>query len=152
MKIATNSPEYALQGFLYGLLATVVMTLIMFIGMKSGISPMPEPIPVAIAKLLLGPISKPALIIVGLLLHLGYGGVNGSIVAAIFKRKSSFWHGIAWAILLWLIMQLVVLPILGWGLFGTAVSLKIAMATLILHIVYGTVLGWGLSRISNKVD
>ena len=38
------------------------------------------------------------------------------------------------------------LPALGWGLFGTAVTPRVAVATLALHLVYGAVLGWTLDR------
>jgi hypothetical protein len=50
---------------------------------------------------------------------------------------------------LWLIMELVVLPLLGWGVFGSAITSKIAVATLVLHLIYGGILGWGLMRASN---
>lgn len=43
-------------------------------------------------------------------------------------------------------MQIMFLPFLGWGLFGTAITPKIAVATLVLHLVYGGVLGWPLDR------
>jgi len=34
----------------------------------------------------------------------------------------------------------------GWGVFGTAITPKIAVATLVLHLIYGATLGWGLRR------
>lgn len=148
MKTLNNSTsKYVLEGLLYGFGATVVMTIVMFTGMQTGISPIPEPIPMALTKLVFGEIPEPGLMIVGLILHLSYGSINGGIVAAIFKNKNTFWHGIGWGILLWIIMQLVVLPILDWGLFGAAITPKIAIATLILHLVYGAVLGLGLSKL-----
>ena len=146
MEINHSLNYYLRKGFLYGLGATVLMTLVMFTGMKTGVSPIPEPIPVALAKLVFGALSKPVLMIIALLLHFIYGSVNGAIAAGIFKSRATFWHGIGWGILLWIIMQLIVLPILGWGIFGTAVTFKIAFATLILHLVYGSILGWGFSR------
>ena len=138
--------RFAWRGFLYGAGATILMTIVMLIGKQTGMSPMPEPVPVALTKLLFGALTNPALLIVAVILHLGYGGVNGGIVASIFGRKSNFWHGLSWGVILWLIMQLIVLPILGWGAFGAAVTPKIAMATFVLHLVYGAALGWGLSR------
>jgi hypothetical protein len=45
-------------------------------------------------------------------------------------------------------MELMVLPLLGWGVFGSAITPKIAIATLALHLVYGGTLGWGLNKIS----
>lgn len=43
-------------------------------------------------------------------------------------------------------MGLAWLPYLGWGLFGTGITAKIAAATLLLHLVYGTTLGLLLDR------
>lgn len=55
-------------------------------------------------------------------------------------------NGLALGVFLWLLMQVAVLPLIGWGLFGTAVTPAIAGATLVLHLIYGGVLGWGLAR------
>ena len=38
-------------------------------------------------------------------------------------------------------MEVVFLPFLGWGFFGVAITPRIAVATLILHLVYGATLG-----------
>lgn len=54
--------------------------------------------------------------------------------------------GLGYGVLLWVLMGIVFLPFLGWGLFGTGVTPKIAVATLVLHLLYGGVLGWGLDR------
>jgi hypothetical protein len=37
--------------------------------------------------------------------------------------------------------------LLGWGLFGGAVTPRIALATLVLHLLHGTILGWGGARV-----
>lgn len=34
----------------------------------------------------------------------------------------------------------------GWGLFGVAITPKVAIATLVLHLIYGAALEWGLGR------
>lgn len=78
-------------------------------------------------------------------LHLGYGGVFGAVLAWI-ARPVTLWKGLALGVGLWALMQVTFLPLLGWGLFGTAITPKIAVATLILHLVYGGVLGWPLDR------
>jgi len=43
-------------------------------------------------------------------------------------------------------MQVVVLPFIGWGLFGAAITPKIAAATLLLHLIYGALVGWLVDR------
>jgi hypothetical protein len=43
-------------------------------------------------------------------------------------------------------MQIAWLPYLGWGAFGSTITLSIAMATLVLHLVYGVAVGWLIDR------
>ncbi len=54
----------------------------------------------------------------------------------------SIWNGLILGALLWLILQVVFLPWVGWGRFGKNITLKIAGASLILHLVYGGVTAW----------
>ena len=72
--------------------------------------------------------------------HLAYGGFWGGVLAA-GARRVTLAGGVALGLALWLLMQLVVLPYLGWGVFGLAQTPKIAIATLVLHVVYGFTLG-----------
>jgi hypothetical protein len=128
------------KGFGWGVLATVVMSIIMITGKVTGIAPMPAPIPVAIVKTMIGEAPKPLIVILGFIAHLSYGGIFGALLAGLTKKvtvKKGIWLGI----ILWLVMQITVLPFLGWGIFGSAITPKIAVATLILHLVYGSVFG-----------
>lgn len=137
-----SEDKLVLSGFVSGLIATLVMTLIMAAGMSTGVAPMPEPIPLAIAERVIGNASGPALMILGMVSHFLYGGLAGALFTFLFGRESMVLRGLIWGGLLWAIMQLVVLPLLGWGFFGANVTVKIAGATLVLHLVYGAVLGW----------
>lgn len=130
----------AAAGFGYGLAATVVMTGLMLGTVAAGVSPMPRPIPAALVAHTLGPLPKGIVVASGLVAHLAYGGAAAALAAA-FLRRVTVWAGLAYGALLWLVMGLVWLPYLGWGLFGTAAAPPIAMATLVLHLVYGAVLG-----------
>lgn len=143
---------YIKRGFGYGLLATLGMTLIMIAGTGLQLSPMPEPIPIALARWAFGALPMPALVILGMLAHFFYGGLAGSILARLLKEQVNLWWGLGWGVLLWLGMELVFLPLLGWGLFGSAITPKIAVATLVLHLIYGTILGWSLSWHSHKQE
>lgn len=49
-------------------------------------------------------------------------------------------------------MQVVVLPFLGWGLFGASQTPRIAVATLVLHLVYGATYGWLMDRPGGAVS
>ncbi len=128
-------------GFGSGILATLVMTAVMFIGRGTGLSPMPQPIPVALAVRVLGYAPPmPLLLTVGLTAHLLYGGAAGAILWRLARRVTLV-LGLGWGLILWVLMGLLALPFLGWGLFGSALTPKIAVATLLLHLVYGGTLG-----------
>ncbi len=149
MEASLFTGRYTRKGILYGLLGTLFMSLIMLIGMATGVSPIPEPIPLAIAKGILGSVPQPALMAFAIITHFGYGAFWGVLLFNWLKEQGNIWHGLGCGVFLWLIMELIVLPWLGWGLFGSAITPKIAAATLVLHLIYGGTLGWGLKRIYN---
>ena len=132
--------------FGWGILGTIGMSIIMIIGKLTGIAPMPKPIPLAIVVEILGKETvKPLLMGLAIIFHLGYGGFWGAVLSQITQTvtiKKSLLMGFA----LWIIMQLIVFPFLGWGVFAMEITPKIAVASLILHLLYGGILGWGLSR------
>lgn len=134
------------RGFGWGVVATLAMSIPMIIGMLTGVAPMPQPIPVAIVGTVLGgALPQPALMAFGGLSHLLYGGFWGAVLAAVAK-PATVGKGLLLGLGLWLIMQVVFLPFLGWGLFGTGITPAIAVATLVLHLIYGATLGWLLDR------
>lgn len=144
----TNQTERSrfLTGFGWGVVATIAMSALMLIGVATGMSPMPAPIPAALlGSLVAGALPKPAMMALAATAHLAYGGFWGGGLAALV-RPVSLKAGLGLGVGLWLLMQIVVLPYLGWGLFGASVTLKIAGATLLLHLVYGAVLGALLDR------
>jgi len=127
--------------FGWGALATVAMSIPMIIATATGISPMPKPIPVALVGHVFGPdLPKPVHMLLAVISHLAYGGAWALILAAITKRIT-IWKALGLGVFLWLLMQVIVLPMLGWGVFGAAVTPKIAVATLVLHLIYGATLG-----------
>jgi len=134
------------NGARWGLVATVAMSVLMLGGMASGLSPIPKPIPAAIVGQLLGPdVAKPLLMGLAIISHLGFGGFFGGLFT-LATDKVTVWKGIGLGVALWLFMQIAVLPFLGWGVFGTGITPKIAIATLVLHLVYGASYGALMSR------
>ena len=112
------------------MLATLLMTAVMFIGQGTGLSPMPQPIPVALAARVLGHATpRPLLLTVGLTAHLLYGGAAGAVLWRLARRVTVL-MGLGWGVSLWVLMGLLALPFLGWGLFGSALTPKIALVTL----------------------
>lgn len=133
------------RGFGWGIVATLAMSAVMLIGRATGAAPMPEPIPAALVGTTLGGGPQPLIMGLGVVAHLAYGGVWGGLFASVV-RPVTVWKGVGLGAGLWLIMQVAVLPYLGWGLFGTAVTPAIAVATLVLHLVYGATYGALLDR------
>lgn len=139
------TPRRLAAGFGWGMVATLAMSVLMVLGVATGISPIPTPIPEAIASKILGDALQPLILLLAVSSHLAYGGLWGAILAAL-TRPVTVWKGIGLGVFLWLLMQVTVLPFLGWGLFGVGITPKIAVATLILHLIYGTTLGWLMDR------
>lgn len=107
---------------------------------------MPQPIPKAVVGQLLGSgVPKSLLMPLAIGLHLGYGGLFGVVLARVV-HPVTIWKGLGLGVVLWALMQVAFLPFLGWGVFGTVITPKIAVATFVLHLVYGGVLGWTLNR------
>ena len=135
-----------LAGLEWGFGATLAMSLLMIAGFASGLAPMSRPIPEAVMETLLGEgTPKPLVLGLGVGAHLFYGAVAGAVLAVV-RRPVGVRAGFGWGVLLWAIMGVTVLPFVGWGVFGTAVTPRITLATLVLHLVYGGVLGWALDR------
>jgi hypothetical protein len=133
-------------GFGWGVVATIAMSALMILGVITGLSPMPAPIPEAVVSKVFGEgFPRPLIMLLAAGTHLSYGGVSGAVLAAL-TRPVTVWKGLGWGVLLWLIMEVVFLPFLGWGFFGVAITPRIAVATLILHLVYGATLGLLMDR------
>lgn len=133
------------KGFGWGVVATVAMSVLMLIGVATGMSPMPIPIPAAIISRLFGELPRPLLMLLAIISHPAYGGFWAGILASV-TRRVTVWKGVGLGVFLWLTMQVIVLPFLGWGAFGSNLTLKIAGATLVLHLVYGATYGWLIDR------
>lgn len=134
------------SGFAWGVVATVAMSALMILGTATGVAPIPEPIPAALVRRVLGEgLAAPLVMLLAAGSHLLYGGVWGGAFAAAVRRVTVV-GGLGLGVGLWLLMQVAVLPFLGWGAFGAAVTPAIAVATLVLHLVYGGTYGWLMDR------
>lgn len=131
-------------GFGWGVVGAIAMGILTVIGLVTGLSPIPKPIPAALVaetlKELGVTLPRPAIVGVAVTSHFLYGGFWGAALAAL-TRPVTIWKGIGLGVFLWLGMQVVVFPFLDWGFFGVARTPWIAVATLVLHLVYGTTLG-----------
>ncbi len=130
----------ALRGAWWGLIATVVMTVFMAMGAATGsLFTSQGAFPVLIARRVLG--GAGTSLTATAFAHLGYGAIAG-ILFAYFTRPMTLLKGIGFATFLWVIMQILWIPSLGWGDFGQIHSHWLALYTLALHLPYGAALGW----------
>ncbi|MGH3366204.1 MAG: DUF6789 family protein [Nocardioidaceae bacterium] len=135
----------------WGAVATLAMSALMLLGTATGVSPMPDPIPAALVSHILGALPVPATLGLAALAHLSYGAA-AAVALALFASRVTVWVGAGYGVLLWALMGLVWLPYLGWGPFGSAITAKIALMTLLLHMVYGVTLGLLLDRHATPRD
>ena len=89
----------------------------------------------------------------GPILHFLYGVFWAVLFFAYFKQPYTLKQALGLSLLMWILMQVVMAPLIGWGLFGTgAANLdgtplalgstpKYLLVTVVFHLIYGVVLG-----------
>jgi uncharacterized membrane protein YagU involved in acid resistance len=83
----------------------------------------------------------------GMMMHFANGMVIFPLIYAylLFSRLpgAPALKGITWGVLLWVMAQLIVMPMMGAGIFGLKMGgIMSAFGSLIGHVVYGALLGW----------
>src|SRR3569832_200629 len=129
------------KGIVAGFCATVVLTLIMVVKFAAGVIPQ-----VNLAALMSGLLTAP--VYVGWGVHFVIGTlIWGPLFAVLAPRipgSPAIIKGVLFAMAAWVLMQLLVLPVAGMGLFGVAYGFGATVMTFALHAIYGEVLGLGL--------
>lgn len=122
-----------------GLITAVIPSMFMVPMFKLGLSPMPAPPSLEFAEMILGQnLPMP----VGLLFHLAYV-LFWSFVYVTLLKPGSLKAALGLAGLLWLGVLFVFFPLFGWGLAGTAISLKLIPASFVPHVLFGLALWAG---------
>jgi uncharacterized membrane protein YagU involved in acid resistance len=83
----------------------------------------------------------------GMLMHFANGVVIFPLIYAylLFSKLpgAPVVKGITWGVVLWVMAQLIVMPMMGAGVFGLKMdSIMLAFGSLMGHTVYGALLGW----------
>jgi len=122
-----------------GLAGTVLMTLMMYF-----VAPMMLGHPMDIAAML-GKMMGNSWGL-GMLAHLMNGIIVFPLIYTFFVYKNikgaPVARGMVWGIILWLVAELIVMPMAGAGFFSANIGgMKAVMAALIGHVVYGGTLG-----------
>lgn len=123
-----------------GVATGVIIALVMVPAFKTGISPLPKPLGLAFAQVLLGAVPLP----VGLVFHVAYVTFWSVAYVAFFGRRT-FLNALWLAFALWLVVLVLFFPIVGWGFLGLAVSPKVIVAVLVPHLLFAVIV-WVLSR------
>jgi len=135
------------RAILAGFIATLVMTMIMYVAPMMG---MPKMDVAAMLGGMLGqtmPEPMSGLWLVGMILHF----VNGSVIFPLIfafllyaRVPGAAWRkGIIWGLILWLLSQAVVMPMMGAGFFSSHAPqpMMTVVGSLMGHIIYGAILG-----------
>jgi hypothetical protein len=130
-----------LRGAVWGVVATVAMTLFMAFGLGRGPAPDGRPFPLLITSQLLGVRQGVGLGLFTVLAHLSYGAVAGMVITY-FARPMTVAKGFGYGLFLWWVMNITWVPWLGWADFGLSRSPRFAFSTLAVHAVYGLTLGF----------
>jgi len=136
------------KGFIAGLAATVVLSMIMVAKGMMGL--MPGLNVIAMLSSMAGAV--PA---VGWVMHFAIGAlVWGLAFVAMLKflpGSSNIAKGVSFGVAAWIMMMLIVMPMTGAGLFGLNMGMMAPVMTLMLHAIYGAVLGFTYSKLGSDV-
>jgi len=132
-------------GLISGFVATVVLSILMIAKAKMGVMPELNAI-----KMLADMMS--ASLIMGWIAHFMIGTVVWGILFALLVKKipgGVIVSAIIFSTGAWLLMMIGPMPMAGAGLFGSNLGMMAAIATLMLHIIWGLVLGLTYQRIDH---
>lgn len=126
-----------------GVAVSILTGAIMFIGLKTGVSPLPKPLGLAFAETLFG--TKLPLP-VGLLFHVAWVTFFSVAYVVLFRDALSFMRAFWLAFGLWTLTLVFFFPVVGWGFFGLAVTPKLILGAAVPHLLFAVFL-WGLCRL-----
>lgn len=126
-----------------GIAVAVLTGAIMFMGLKTGISPLPKPLGLAFAETLLGTqLPLP----VGLLFHVVWVTLFSAVYVVLFRDDLTFMRAFWLAFALWILVLVFFFPFVGWGLLGLAISPTLIVGSAVPHLLFAIFL-WGLCRL-----
>ena len=138
------------KGIVAGFVATLVLSALML--MKSAMGVMPAFNAIKDWVTILAGLGLPATPLIGWIAHLILGSVVwGALFAAVEPRLpgGAVASGTVFGVLAWLGMMVVFMPWAGNGLFALGIGPMAAVATLVLHIIYGAVLGAAFAKVTD---
>lgn len=134
--------EYA-KAIGIGIVAAVLLSIIAVTGMRTGMSPMPQPLGLAFAQTLLGPVPLP----VGLAFHVVYVTFWTVVYVVLFRESLTFLNALGLGLFLWVLVLVIFFPIVGWGFLGLNEGPQLIVASLVPHLLFALFI-WGLARLT----
>ena len=125
-----------------GVVTAILLSIIAIAGQVSGMSPMPDPLGLAFAQLLLGDVPLP----VGLLFHVVYVTFWTVAYVALFRTDLSLLNALGLGLLLWVVVLVGFFPLVGWGFLGLHVGPQLIVGSLVPHILFALFI-WTCSRL-----
>ena len=134
------------KGIIAGVIATIVLSFMMIIKAKMGV--MPE---LNVISMLAAMMGGGAL--VGWLIHfmvgIGYG-IGFSKINSLLPSNSFIFKGVMLGIFGWLVMMIILMPMMGAGIFAMKMGMMAPIMTLMLHLIFGAVLGFVYNHLKNE--
>lgn len=134
----------------WGLIGTLVMTVVMLVVYFATPTSAPQPLPLAITTGIIarvfGVAVTPGIVLLGIILQLAYGATWGGLLAA-STENVTIGKAIVVALGLWLLMWIFYVPMAGISTFSLATSPVIWVLSIINHLIYGVIVGAGLHRV-----
>ena len=128
--------------------ATIILSVFIIANAMAGLLPGLNVI--ALLGMIVG---SPGMPLVGWIAHFAIGTVVWGILFALIAPRlpGAYWaRGIDFSIGAWLAMMIVLMPTVGKWLFAQNAGPPVAIATLVLHLIYGVVLGSAYSLLGRN--
>lgn len=144
MRMHSLSPGEWAKTLAVGAGVAILTGAIQFVGMKTGVSPLPKPLGLAFAETLLGTgLPLP----VGMLFHVAWVVLFSAVYVVLFRDALTFMRAFWLAFALWILTLIFFFPMVGWGFFGLAVTPKLIIGSAVPHLLFALFL-WGLCRLA----
>jgi len=143
MRVHNLTSKDWLKAIAAGIGTAVLLSAVMVPALKLGLSPLPKPVGLAFAEMVLG---RALPLPVGLLFHAAYVIAWSVAFVVLFRTGLSLVKALLLALFLWLGALFVFFPIIGWGFLGLSIGPKLIVAAFVPHLLFAVFL-WGLCRL-----
>jgi hypothetical protein len=139
--------------FTAGFVATIVLTVVMVIQSLLGLAPQADYIGMvtqfANERMQLQPSYPAAGWVINYFVGVVIYGACFSLYNYLVPKHRAVVNGIILSTIFWIIMMLIIMPTLGYGLFGITAGAVVPVVTLIHHFIFGAVLGLVYEKLHN---